>query len=60
MTTKIFVIAMAAANGAQTSGLTEAEEKLQINFRDDIAANLGGDFLLLLDGPCCRRPPGRP
>jgi hypothetical protein len=50
------LIAMAAANGAQTNGLTEAEEKLQINFRDDIAANLGGDFLLSLDGPVLPTP----
>ena len=50
------LIAMASANGAQTNGLTEAEEKLQINFRDDIAANLGGDFLLSLDGPVLPTP----
>ena len=50
------LIAMAAANGAQSNGLTEAEEKLQINFRDDIAANLGGDFLLSLDGPVLPTP----
>ena len=50
------LIAMAAANGSQTNGLTEAEEKLQINFRDDIAANLGGDFLLSLDGPVLPTP----
>jgi hypothetical protein len=50
------LITMAGANGAQTSGLTEAEEKLQINFRDDIAANLGGDFLLSLDGPVLPTP----
>ncbi|MGA2171300.1 MAG: FecR domain-containing protein, partial [Terracidiphilus sp.] len=50
------LIAMAAANGSQTNGLTEAEQKLQINFRDDIAANLGGDFLLSLDGPVLPTP----
>ena len=50
------LIAMASANGAQPNGLTEAEEKLQINFRDDIAANLGGDFLLSLDGPVLPTP----
>jgi len=50
------LIAMAAANGAHSNGLTEAEEKLQINFRDDIAANLGGDFLLSLDGPVLPTP----
>jgi hypothetical protein len=35
---------------------TEAEEKLQINFRDDLAATLGGDFLLSLDGPVLPTP----
>jgi hypothetical protein len=50
------LIAMAAPNSAQTNGLTEAEQKLQINFRDDIAANLGGDFLLSLDGPVLPTP----
>ncbi len=50
------LIAMAAANGSQTNGLAEAEQKLQINFRDDIAANLGGDFLLSLDGPVLPTP----
>jgi ferric-dicitrate binding protein FerR (iron transport regulator) len=50
------LIAMAAENDSLTNGLTEAEEKLQINFRDDIAANLGGDFLLSLDGPVLPTP----
>jgi hypothetical protein len=34
----------------------EAEDKLQINFRDDLAANLGGEFLLSLDGPVLPTP----
>jgi hypothetical protein len=51
------LIAMAVQNGdSQQNGFTEAEEKLQINFRDDIAANLGGDFLLSLDGPVLPTP----
>jgi hypothetical protein len=37
-------------------GLTEAEAKLQINFRDDLAATLGGEFLLSLDGPVLPTP----
>jgi hypothetical protein len=32
------------------------EAKLKINFRDDLAANLGGDFLLSLDGPVLPTP----
>ena len=50
------LIAMTTRNGSQANGLTEAEEKLQVNFRDDIAANLGGDFLLSLDGPVLPTP----
>jgi hypothetical protein len=51
------LIAMAAPNGgSERSDFTEAEEKLQINLRDDLAANLGGDFLLSLDGPVLPTP----
>ena len=51
------LIAMAVPNGdSQENGFTEAEEKLQINFREDLAANLGGDFLLSLDGPVLPTP----
>jgi hypothetical protein len=51
------LIAMAVPNGdSQKNGFTEAEEKLQINFREDLAANLGGDFLLSLDGPVLPTP----
>jgi hypothetical protein len=50
------LITMANAGGSRTNALTEAEEKLQINFRDDIAADLGGDFLLSLDGPVLPTP----
>jgi hypothetical protein len=35
---------------------TEAEAKLRISFRDDLATNLGGDFLLSLDGPVLPTP----
>jgi hypothetical protein len=41
---------------AQNRGWSEAESKLQINFRDDLAANLGGEFLLSLDGPVLPTP----
>jgi hypothetical protein len=50
------LIAMTAENNSLTNGFTMAEEKLQVNFRDDIAANLGGDFLLSLDGPVLPTP----
>ena len=35
---------------------TDAEEKLHIDLRNDLAANLGGDFLLSLDGPVLPTP----
>jgi len=50
------LIAMAMPDAAQKNDLTEAEAKLQVNFRDDIAANLGGDFLVSLDGPVLPTP----
>ena len=43
-------------NGDGDRHWTDAEEKLQINFRDDLAATLGGDFLLTLDGPVLPTP----
>lgn len=36
--------------------LTEAEAKLGISLRDDLAANLGGEFLLSLDGAVLPTP----
>ena len=36
--------------------LRNLEDQLQVNFRDDLAANLGGDFLLALDGPVLPTP----
>jgi FecR protein/Protein of unknown function (DUF3352) len=50
----------ATGEGAQTetqnTKWTDAEAKLRINFRDDLAANLGGDFLWSLDGPILPTP----
>jgi len=51
------LIAMAVPNGdSKQNGFSELEEKLQINIREDLAANLGGDFLLSLDGPVLPTP----
>ena len=50
------IISMTMSDDAQKKDLDEAEAKLQINFRDDIAANLGGDFLVSLDGPVLPTP----
>ena len=47
---------MAHSSGASGSGLSEAEAKLQISVRDDLAANLGGDFLIALDGAVLPTP----
>jgi len=51
------IVAMATASNPNASQqLTAVEEKLQINFRDDLAATLGGEFLLSLDGPVLPTP----
>src|ERR1700749_2129488 len=47
---------MAHSSGVSGSGLSEAEAKLQISVRDDLAANLGGDFLIALDGAVLPTP----
>ncbi len=43
-------------NGAPSEKLSEVEAKLNINFRNDLAASLGGEFLLSLDGPVLPTP----
>jgi hypothetical protein len=50
------LMAMAANQPTQNTKWSESEAKLGINFRDDLAANLGGDFLLSLDGPVLPTP----
>jgi hypothetical protein len=49
------MIAMTAKRNGN-SDLDEADAKLQISIRDDLMANLGGDFLLALDGPVLPEP----
>ncbi len=49
------IIAM-TAKGAGNSGFDELDSKLQINIREDLIANLGGDFLVALDGPVLPTP----
>ncbi len=49
------IIAMTTNSGGN-SGLDEADQKLQISVRDDLMANLGGEFLLSLDGPVLPMP----
>jgi len=51
------IMAMAEPkNEAQATSWGEVDEKLQIDIRNDLAANLGGDFLLSLDGPVLPTP----
>jgi hypothetical protein len=45
------LMAMAGDNGSQNNGWDEVQAKLQIDIRNDLAANLGGEFLMSLDGP---------
>ena len=47
------IMAMTVAGNKDWS---ETEEKLQINIREDLAANLGGEFLFSLDGPVLPTP----
>jgi hypothetical protein len=45
------LVKMAESPGASgSSGWSDTEAKLQISIRNDLAANLGGDFLISLDG----------
>ena len=48
------ILKMAGEKGS--SDLSAAEANLQINLRNDLAANLGGDFLLSLDGAVLPTP----
>jgi hypothetical protein len=51
------IMAMAEPNEeARNKGWSDADEKLQIDIRNDLAANFGGDFLLSLDGPVLPTP----
>jgi len=51
------LMTMAEENGRGDEGKWEAaESKLHISIRDDLAASLGGDFLVSLDGPVLPTP----
>ena len=51
------IMNMAVGDGAEPgAGWKDAEAKLHIDLRNDLAANLGGDFLLSLDGPVLPTP----
>jgi hypothetical protein len=50
------LMAMAEQKHGGNADWSEVDEKLQISVRDDLAANLGGDFLMALDGPVLPTP----
>ena len=51
------LMAMAEKSGGEKSkALSDAEARLHISIRDDLAASLGGDFLVSLDGPVLPTP----
>lgn len=50
------LLAIASESKGEKIDFSEIDAKLQINVRDDLIANLGGDFLLALDGPVLPTP----
>ena len=50
------LLAIASETKGVKVDLNEIDARLQINVRDDLMANLGGDFLLALDGPVLPTP----
>ena len=50
------LMAMSSQAEGGNGGWSEADAKLQISIRDDLMANLGGDFLFAIDGPVLPTP----
>jgi ferric-dicitrate binding protein FerR (iron transport regulator) len=50
------LMAMASQAGGHTVDWSQVDEKLQIDVRNDLIANLGGDFTLAIDGPVLPTP----
>jgi hypothetical protein len=47
---------MASQSKGSSESWSEMDSRLQISVRDDLMANLGGDFLIALDGPVLPTP----
>jgi len=50
------LVALAARDGRASDRLAEAERRLGVSLRDDLAGALGGDFALAVDGPWLPTP----
>ncbi len=50
------IIELASQSRGTPTDWSEIDDKLEISVRNDLAANLGGDFLLALDGPVLPTP----
>jgi FecR protein/Protein of unknown function (DUF3352) len=51
------ILSMASTgNGGKKLDWSSSEQALHVNLRDDLAANLGGEFLVSLDGPVLPTP----
>lgn len=50
------VLAITMRSGSETNPLDEANSHLNLDLRNDIAATLGGDVTLALDGPILPKP----
>jgi len=50
------MVAMISADGSKSDELNKAQEELGIDIRNDLAGNLGGEFLFALDGPVLPTP----
>lgn len=50
------LLLMVGASAKDRKGFAEAESKMGISFRDDLAACFGGDFTFALDGPILPKP----